>query len=34
VGLDVDPARVEPDQRMRDGSCQHVATVDNELSRV
>ena len=29
VRLDVDPARVEPDQRMRNRSCEHVANIDN-----
>ena len=34
VRLDVDPARVEPDQRMRDRSCEHVANIGNKQSRV
>jgi hypothetical protein len=27
VGLNLDPARIEPDERMRDGSREHVATL-------
>ena len=33
VRLDLDPASVEPDERMRDGSCEHVVTLDNDESR-
>ena len=34
VGLDVDAARVEPDQGVGDGSCEHVVNLDNEACRV
>ena len=31
VRLDLDPARVEPDERMRDGASEHVATLGGEV---
>ena len=34
VRLDVDATRVEPDQSMRNRSCQHIVNVDNNVSRV
>jgi ribosomal protein S18 acetylase RimI-like enzyme len=34
VRLDLDPPRVEPYQRVRDGSSEHVSTVGTNLSRV
>jgi hypothetical protein len=34
MSLDVDAAGIEPDQRVRGGSREHVAKLDNDLSHV
>ena len=34
VGLDLDPARLEADERMRDRACEHAATLGGETLRV
>jgi hypothetical protein len=34
VRLDLDPARIDPDESVCDGACEHVATLGDETSRV
>ncbi len=34
VRLDLDPARVESDERVRDGACEHMTTLGRESARV